>query len=171
MLIDLAKKSVNSIIDLKYLIVLLYDYCICYSYMYKNNFKTVENISATLTCLKEFCSSLDTTECVNEVCKRFLATRNGFSHLTEKLFDLSDLQLLLRIDLFYKILQLCDVPVDVILSLREHADNSLNNTFSSHNYLCGILGDKVTLLAEASINACESIDDCNELLDSISHLL
>lgn len=168
---DLSVLARHNSLVMRYFIVLLYEYCVCYVYFALYPKKEHYNVKITLKHLQKYSTQKLCNEAVNHVCLLFFNARNKFAHITNALFEDTILFELLYDDIFRELVTIFELPEEVIQVIINYENSSLNNTFNPHDYLRSILGDKVDLLPEASVNECDSIDACNELLDSLIHML
>lgn len=97
-------------------ILLLYEYCQCFSYFTLCGCEDRSNVNVTVKHLRDF------TLCgvASPICNSFMTLRNSICHLgnLELLNDYT--RCLLENQQFYQILTKCQVPVECITALREY---------------------------------------------------
>ena len=188
-------------ISIRYVIVLLYEYCICFAYLQNHSSFEDSSVNIALKSLQQYCGATLNRDMTDHICFKFYSARNAFAHLTESLFDDNRLLELLMIDGFYTILGLFNLPESVLQTLHnyaiEHSGDSdqldytqqnvgdtVNSSstvsvgdcttledFNPFDYIRQKIGDKVNLLSVASVCDCKTPEDCQDLIDSLAHLL
>lgn len=159
------------------------------------------SVNIALKSLQQYCYKLLDNDIANHLCSQFYSTRNSFAHITESLFDDSIIIELLNTNDFYTLLGLFDLPESVSQTLRNYAiehsgdfdpfdytqqkvDDKVNllstvfvgdcttpEDFDPFGYIRQKIGDKVNLLSTASVCNCKTPEDCQDLIDSLAHLL
>lgn len=199
MLIKATEQDLTRI-SIRYMIILLYEYCTCYAYLQMHTAFIDSSVNIALKSLKQYCCKLLDNDIANRLCSQFYSTRNSFAHITESLFDDLLIIELLNTNDFYTLLGLFDLPESVLQTLRnyaiEHSGDSDQLDYTQHkvgdaidllstvsigdcttpedfnpfDYIRQKVGDYINLLPVASVCDCKTPEDCQDLIDSLAHL-
>ena len=200
MLIEATEQDLTRI-SIRYMIILLYEYCTCYAYLQMHTAFIDGSVNIALKSLQQYCCKLLDNDIANHLCYQFYSTRKSFAHITESLFDDAIIIELLSTDDFYTILGFFDLPNSVLHALHSYASKHLEESdqfdhtqqkvgdtvnssstvsvgdcttledFNPFDYIRQKIGDKVNLLSVASVCDCKTPEDCQDLVDSLAHLL
>ena len=170
MLIEATEQDLTKI-SIRYVIILLYEYCTCYAYLQMHTAFIDGSVNIALKSLQQYCCKLLNNDIANHVCYQFYSTRNSFAHITESLFDDSTIIELLNTDGFYTILSLLNVPEALLAALRNYNIKSSQEEFNPWEYIRQEVGDYIKLLPVAALDNCKTPEDCHDLVDSLAHLL
>lgn len=105
----------RSIFSFYFGFIYLYEYCICKAYFMLNDVEDVEGVSINVANLKKLFNN-DVDAC--STCNAFMRLRNIVGHVTTDIFELNDFRLLFSKDVFYEILQKCEVDNSIIDTLK-----------------------------------------------------
>lgn len=152
-----------------YCIVLLYEYCVCISYMRVNDVTVMNKAKATISTVKF--ALYDSNESLRSFLNVFRDTRDILCHMTAQAKRRQAVRNLLSTSVFYSTLDYFDIPLSIITSIREYYAKNFITNFNPFDYIRQKVGDKVNLLPVTAVCNCKTPEDCQDLIDSLAHLL
>lgn len=164
-------RSINNVSLLSYCLVVLYEYCVCISYMMLHSVDNMEHAKATLNTIKDALNTED--EIMLRTLNKFYDIRNALCHNPIVTWKSDLIPSLLTSDLFYVILEKLNVKQTIIQNLKLWSVENYqkdNSMFNPWNYIRQKVGDYVNLLPVAAVDNCKSEEECQDLIDSLQSL-
>lgn len=175
MIEDMFKHIVtNGTLDvcyLRYYLLLLYEYCICYAYFQLlPDVNTIDHAEINLKYLKSFCRSMTCDDLVIRVCFTFYTVRNNSTHLTKELLSSDEVLSLISQPQFYSVLQCCSIPDYIMDTLRELSTCNDSTQFDSIERLKEFFGANMSMLPAAYSQVQITEAECKDIISTFGYL-